>query len=586
MAAHGIAEPSTRNSRIEAALIWLGGEHRDDIGESHQRSGHAIAGVLVLINAVVAWLVLTVAVVGSTRLPMVAVLPLCAVFGLLVGAVTRALAVGVTRNRPALLGRGAVGLGIGVLVAELTVLTLFSGAVGARLEQQAAHDVDSVPAVAQASAGLDRLRDTRTALDTEVDRARERRDNALIVARCEYHPSPQCPQTQITGVPGSGPETRTANQILADTQQELDDAVAIRDRQVPGLDTAIADAQQGLEHSRAAAATEADRSLGARWVAMNGYTLAGVGPMMLRLTAIGFFTLLSLLPLILKLWRGQTVEDRRRAARAVRDRAEIEAETAIAVKQAEVRAAAEILWAEQQLVNTRMAVQAQNEIDREHQRRRVVAALGHPPAVRIEPVEEDMYLPIAAEAEAASLVAAELPAGSGTGQPGQLLPATVERAPARPDQRSGPAIPAIPDIASTALRLIRPFVPPILARAIETGTQPLRAARQAFEEVEEITFSFKRTHKVSIDSEEHAAQQQATGLETGSGDARWVDSAFLDATGPDHGRRPERGSYPPVGPAAQQARLASGPVAGELSRGPDSRALRGPDGPAQLPAAE
>ena len=36
-------------------------------------------------------------------------------------------------------------------------------------------------------------------------------------------------QTQITGDPGEGPETQTANDILADSQQELDRASAERD---------------------------------------------------------------------------------------------------------------------------------------------------------------------------------------------------------------------------------------------------------------------------------------------------------------------------------------------------------------------
>jgi len=76
------------------------------------------------------------------------------------------------------------------------------------------------------------------------------------------------------------------------------------------------------------------------------------------------------LPLILKLWRGQTSEDRSEAARAEVERAERDADTAIAVKRAEVRAAVETMWAEQELASARIAVEAQMEIDREEQRRR------------------------------------------------------------------------------------------------------------------------------------------------------------------------------------------------------------------------
>ena len=46
-------------------------------------------------------------------------------------------------------------------------------------------------------------------------------------------------------------------------------------------------------------------------------------------------------------------------------------------------------------------------------------------------------------------------------------------------------------------------MPPIIASAIDTTTKPLRSARQVFEETEEIHFSLRRTHKVSVQSEEH-----------------------------------------------------------------------------------
>ena len=84
-----------------------------------------------------------------------------------------------------------------------------------------------------------------------MDDASRQRDEALVVARCEYNPSPACPQTHITGVPGAGPETRTATDFLADTQRQLDNAVANRDRVAPGLDSEIAARQQALEQARA-----------------------------------------------------------------------------------------------------------------------------------------------------------------------------------------------------------------------------------------------------------------------------------------------------------------------------------------------
>lgn len=138
-----------------------------------------------------------------------------------------------------------------------------------------------------------------------------------------------------------------------------------------------------------------------------------------------------------------------------------------------------------------------------------------------------MYLPIAAEAEAASRAAAELPPGK------RNLPARTE---------SDASL--IPNITKTATRWIRPFVPPIVARAIDTTTHPLRTARQAFEEVEEITFAFKRTHKVTVSSEESAepTEQAEHGVADPRRDTRRIDSsrAVTDRLGSDQGQ-PELG---------------------------------------------
>ena len=74
-------------------------------------------------------------------------------------------------------------------------------------------------------------------------------------------------------------------------------------------------------------------------------------------------------------------------------------------------------------------------------------------------------------------------------------------------------IPALPDVAGAAVRWMRPFVPPIVASAIDTTTRPLRGARQVFEETEEIHFSLRRSHRVSVTSEETAEPAE-----------QWVDA--------------------------------------------------------------
>ncbi|HXY66274.1 MAG TPA: DUF4407 domain-containing protein [Mycobacterium sp.] len=544
-------------------LTWLGAKEsreRRELDARHERSAHAIAGVVVILDAVLAWLVTTLAILEAARWPVLAIMPFTLVFGVLVGAITRGVASGPTRGLRGIVGRGLVAVAVGMVVGEFAALAVFSGSIDRELELQVTRNAESVPAVAQASTNLAQLRNARVTLDKAVDTARIHRDEALVVARCEYHPTPACPQTRITGVPGSGPETRTANDLLADSQRELDTAIAARDRQAAELDSKIADGERSLSQARQSASADADHGLAARWLAMHDLTLASAGALTLRLLTIAFFVLLSVLPLILRLWRGETAHDRHAKAHAERERAELEAETAIAVKRAEVHAAAETLWAEQQLAQARLAVEAQTEIDRAQLRRRVNAALESATPVA-EPVEEDIYLPIAAEAEAAT----ETP----------NLPATVE-------PRDVPAtspVPTIPDVTKAAARWIRPLVPGFVARAIDTSTHPLRTARQVFEEVEEITFSLRRTHKIAVNTEESAEQGPSSG------------SAAVSASDDDH---PDA-QYVAAQPVTSQ-RLSAKHVDDlslaqpEPQRGLTKREgppeVRAADGPRQLPPAE
>jgi hypothetical protein len=472
-------------NRIAESLRWLGGGEWRELGERHERSAHVIAGVVVLLVAALSWLVAKLAIAEATHVPVGVAVPLALVFGLLVGAVSRAIASGPTRGRSSLAGRAAVGIVVGVVAGELAAVVLFSGPIDRILDERAARTADVAPAVTQASAELDRARQARTALDTAVNDESRRRDEALVVARCEFNPSPACPQTHITGVPGTGPETRTAKDFLADTQRQLDTAVADRDRTAPGLDAEIAARGQAVEQARTTTMKDVDHGLGARWMAMNDHSLASPGAMLLRLATMVFFALLILLPLILNLWRGHTSHDRGAAARAEVERAELEADTAIAVKRAEVRAAVETLWTDQQLASARLAVEAQTEIDREQQRRRVMEALEAP-------------APVQTRSERVTEPTPEL---RSTGS--DNLPALAEGEAVEPRREGASLIPTIPDVTKVAARWLRPFVPPIIASAIDSTTKPLRGARQVFEETEEIHFSLRRTHKVSVQSEEH-----------------------------------------------------------------------------------
>lgn len=587
MNTHDLAE--SRSSRVGGILAWLGGGQWGELRERHERSSYAVAGAVVLVGAVLAWLVATAAVSASVRWPLPAVVPVTLVLGLLVGAVTRGIAGGAARGRPGTAGRAAVAVAVGAIVGELAALVVFSGAIDRRLDERALRAADTAPAVVQASVALQRTRDARGGLDAAVEQARANQDKALVVARCEYNPSPACPQTRITGVPGAGPETRTANEQLSDAQRELANALGARDRQTPELDAAMSRQEREVADARRGALTDAGAGLGTRWLVMNDVTLAGGGALALRLLTIAFFVFVYLLPPILRRWRGETTHDRDATARAERERADLDAETAIAIKRAEVRREAEMLWAEHQLTQARMAIEAQTEIDREQQRRRVAAAIEAPVETTsrrvFEPAEDDIFLPIAAEAEAASRAVAQLPSGA-TDAPAQApritqnLPAPAEpRGEVEPrNEPAAPLIPSIPDVTRAAARWIRPFVPPVVGRVIDTTTAPLRSARQVFEEVEEITFSLRRSRKVTVDSETSETQDR---------------SRHQTAPAEPEGKRlrahhrvssyEQRPSVPLSAKTIDGLSLTEGDVTLELAERDGPRELRSPDGPRQLP---
>lgn len=577
--------PERRSDFSPAGLLtWLGGGHRLELSERDERSTHAITGAVVLFGGLLAWLVAALAVSESARWPLYSVAPLTLLFGLLVGAVTRAITTGTGRGRAGLAARALVAAALGVTVGELAAVVLLSGSIDHRLDERALHNAGSTPAVAQATASLQQSRDARTALDTAVDRAHQQQDQALVIARCEYHPTPTCPQTRITGVPGAGPETRTANEILADAQRELDDALAARDRQALGLDAEISREARALDEARHGVIAGADRGLGARWVAMNDLTSADLGALTLRLLTIAFCVLVYLLPLILGRWRGETSHDRHAAARAERERAELEADTAIAIKRAEVRREAEIMWAEHQLTQARLAIEAQTEIDREQQRRRIVDAFDSPvlaPSQRtFEPADEDIYLPIAAEAEAATRAALAPPVPAESAGV-ENLPAPVGRELEPHQERGTPSIPSIPDATKAAARWIRPLVPPFVARVIDTTTAPLRTARQVFEEVEEITFAFRRTHRVTVDSESSdpgGGSRPADANESPSGTAGFIDSSRVDRAAVTS-RQGSRGRRDPSLGASERG------TDPELTQREGPAELDSPSGPRQLPPA-
>jgi hypothetical protein len=78
-----------------------------------------IAGVVVLLGAALAWLFSTLAITETTHPPAAVIVPLTLAFGVLIGAIARAIASGPTRGWPGIVGRAAVGISVGAVVVVL-----------------------------------------------------------------------------------------------------------------------------------------------------------------------------------------------------------------------------------------------------------------------------------------------------------------------------------------------------------------------------------------------------------------------------------------------------------------------------------
>ncbi|MBF6142859.1 DUF4407 domain-containing protein [Nocardia farcinica] len=475
---------------VTGAFTWLGGARPGAVDEPHERASYLLTGAAVALFALVTGGIVTAA--AARAWPLAAAIAVGAVLAAAALLVGRALAtprVGPMSDRFGVAGRATAAVLIGVLVAEAATTLLFTAGVDRVLDEKAHAAAESAPAVRAARAGYERAVADRAGLDRTIAEAKAETDRALVTARCEYNPAPQCPPTRITGVPGDGPEHRTAQEMLAEARARL----AAAEARVPGLDARVAEAEKSTAAALSDAHTAGDRGVGARWAAMHDHTTDSMGALLPRLATLLACLLLALLPLLLRWWRGVTSVDRHAAARAVIDEADRDAEAAIAVTRANLRAATAELRAEQELTAARLAAEADTAIDRERQRTRIIAAIGgleigitEPPRTPIRPAAGQPELPAAPVPREDTAVpeTPNLPARTADERPGSGLEL--------------PIIGTVP-FTDTAARWIRPLVPGFVADAIDTATHPLRTARQAFEEVEEITFTFRRTRKVTVD---------------------------------------------------------------------------------------
>ncbi|MEU4339722.1 DUF4407 domain-containing protein [Nocardia sp. NPDC023852] len=531
---------------VTGLFTWLGGGLSSEITDRHERAGYAVTGAVVLCFAAVSGAVTALALASTETWPLWAVLPVALGVAALAGAVARTLATARPSGGPDRLGliaRTTITVVAGGLIAEVAAVALFGATVDRLLDEKAQRSVDSAPLVIAARIELDRAKADRTALDQSITKTQGDVDRALVIARCEYNPTAECPQTRITGVPGRGPAAQTADDMLDDARKQL----AAAQGRLDAVDRRVADDANAVASARAVAFDGADRGLGARWQAMNDYTVRDALP--LRILTIVALVMLALLPLVLRWWRGETSFDRHNAARTVHDPAERDADAAIGVRQAEVRAEAETLRVEQQLTAARLAVEADTPIDREQQRSRIVAALGGIEIGITEPPNRP-ELPAAPADDRNRSVSAERIA-----TPNLPAPTTVAVVPAVPGTGGGLELPLIGTVpfTDTAARFIRPLVPSFVATAIDTATHPLRTARQAFEEVEEITFTLRRTRKVTVDGQ--TSHPQAVGVPIGYqpqpgspqvAHAQHIASTVVDVDFPPHA---PRYSLPPTGAA-------------------------------------
>ncbi|MFC4376550.1 DUF4407 domain-containing protein [Nocardia halotolerans] len=514
---------------MTGTLAWLGGGLAAPLRAAHgaeslrrqEHAGYVVTGAAVLLFAVVAGLVTAAALATAAGISAVFVIAVAVLVTVATGALGRALATARLgdADRRGTAARIGVGVLAGAFVAELAATVLLGGTVDRELDVRAQADAEHAPVVVAARAELDRATAERTALDVRIAEAQADIDHALVIARCEYNPTPQCPQTRITGVPGRGPESRTANDMLDDARRQLAAAQA----RIEGLDQQVRTETADLATARDTAFAAGDRGIGARWLAMNSYTSDHIGAATLRLLLLVAAVLLALLPLLLRWWRGETALDRRVGADEVADRAERSADAAIAVKRAEVRTEAATLRAEHELTAAQLAIEADTVIDRERQRTRIIAAIGGFELGFTEPHRKDDSVALEPN------VPSQLPAGyhpqvlpqANRPQAGALMPAQQppqQPAPAQAPTGGGglelPIIGTVP-FTDTAARWIRPLVPSFVANALDSATHPLRTAKQAFEEVEEVTFTLRRSRKVTVDTQDSQQPQPGYQLPTG-----------------------------------------------------------------------
>jgi hypothetical protein len=533
--------PSRRPSDL---LVRLGGGTPADLADQAERSAYTTCGALVVLAAVaVAAVVAATAVTADAPVAVAAVLALGA--AAVAAALGRALASPPEPAGGSIAARAAgaaalvaVAVLAGLLVGELAVAALTGGPT-TRFVQSQREAARADVATSERARGLDRLRAERVVLDQRVAAAAARYDTALVTARCEYRPGPDCPSARITGEPGDGPAAGLAEQALAAADAGLSAATAA----VPVLDERIAREQSLLDADlvRAEDLAAGDTGPLARWQAM--HAASGTPVVLLRGAVDALAVLLLLAPLLLRLRRGRTAHDRGIAARRRIAEADEEARIAVAVGAARTRAALE-LRRQQRLLDDDAVGPGTVHV--------AVAAPSDPADRRALTTPDDADDP----------AALPVPAGSAhpVGAVEPARPATAVPAGRRDplDLLPGP----LPGVARAVTGLVSPLVPGPVTRLVADAA-PVRIVRRLLEEAEELTITVRRTRQVRVEQElvEDPAGDATAEVTPGSaagGGRRVVTGTTVRVDRDDHPSA--------VDPAATAALDAAGPKALDAHR--------------------
>jgi len=320
-------------------MCWIGGASWRDVGDRHERALYQMSGYFVVLVGIIAWGVASLAAVGVFEMPLTDALPYTVAWGLFVAGFDRTISAKVhdssenwAKRSSGYFVRGLFAVLIGLAIAETASLAVFADPIRRTMEdnvqrtigdsRQIIYGEDGKPS--NRSAKVAELEQRRKDLLTAVDTAQADLERKKHIAECERRPA-GCPRELIdngtvSGVAGEGEKTRIRDQEAQAAVSVLAQATTRRDAEVPGLNDQIT--ALNAELNKAAADAEAlaqkERGFDARWRAMHQYTMSSLSALSIRGVLALLLVFIDLIPLLLKLLRGETAHDHRIVTRRQR----------------------------------------------------------------------------------------------------------------------------------------------------------------------------------------------------------------------------------------------------------------------------